>query len=245
MRALRGLSLLVAALATTLVAVSAQADITFFSYALDTYSGTYTSPSGTGYITETLQTLSGGAAYNQYIVASQFPHLFPGSGAAPTPRIVGASNSSFTITFDLSHYTLSSATIFGLYNIIDSTTAVASYSIALRDASDNLIAPPFASDGWLLLGNDDDANATPARTHLILNRSTGTFLTQVYNPSGMHSDAAFWYGIPDDTRKIIITGTLGAGAMDGIGAYFAEVTTPTVRTPWGSLKARYRPGAHK
>ena len=210
---MRRLPLLLALAASFAAAVSTRATTySFLSCTVtDSVFSTYTSVNGYGYITETQSN-----ALNADLWIAQFPTLFPGSGDVQGVRVIGGGGTTFTITFDLSNYTnFSASTVFGFYNIIDDD--LGTYTIKLLDAGNNAIAPPFA---WHLIGNEDDALHPQAATHMVLDPTTGVFSTSAYQ-SGVHSDAAFWDHIPSNTRKIVITGTLGPSA-DGTVPFFAE-----------------------
>ncbi|MGA2440882.1 MAG: PEP-CTERM sorting domain-containing protein [Tepidisphaeraceae bacterium] len=178
---------------------------------------------------------SGGAGgfdnINTAIFPSSFPVLFPGSGQVQGHLAQTVYNHTSTVTFDLTGYTLSSSTVFGIWNITDEVTAPvggpAVYNVQLIDANNNQVAPStFTLFG---LGNEDDVGQVAGRSRLLMNTATGDLSAgAVINPNGTHTDAAFWYNIPTTTKEIIVYGNLPPlnNIGDGVGYYFAEVEVP-------------------
>jgi HYR domain len=176
----------------------------------------FTSLHGYGVITVTN---TGGPflGFNNIAWASQFTNLFLASGTV-TGWLAQADNfARYTNTFYLAGYILKTNTVFGMWNITEETNT---YSIRLLDASGSQIAPVF---NWNFLGYDDDALAgNISWYHMNLNPNTGIFSPVPYKLSGIDCDGAFWDNIPLNTRKIVVTGTLGALNADGVVFYFAE-----------------------
>jgi hypothetical protein len=176
----------------------------------------FTSLHGNGVITVTN---TGGPflGFNNIAWASQFTNLFPASGTV-TGWLAQADNfARYTNTFYLAGYTIKTNTVFGMWNITEEANT---YSIRLLDASGSQIAPVF---NWNFLGYDDDALAgNIAWYHMNLNNSTGIFSPVPYKISGIDCDGAFWDNIPLNTKKIVVTGSLGAFNADGVVFYFAE-----------------------
>lgn len=156
---------------------------------------------------------------NSLIFPSQFQTLFPGSGQVQGHLYSTNINSSSTMTFDLTGYNLTSTTVFGIWNIIDQASNV--YNIQLRDSGNNLVSPTTFN----LIGNQDNETQVAGRTQLLLDTATGNLqIGAVINPSGTHTNAAFFDNIPIGTKQIIITANLGNFATgDGVGLYFAEL----------------------
>ena len=168
----------------------------------------------------------GGAGVNDNdnlaIFPSQFETLFPGT--APVQGHLTQTNVSSTsvVTFDLTGYTLSSSTVFGIWNINDQTAPL--YRVELIDAG-NAVQPPTT---FSLIGNQDNETQVAGRSKLVLDTPTGDLLLGgVINAGGTHSDAAFWDNIPLGTKQIIVRGNLPAlNTGDGVGYYFAEIVVP-------------------
>ena len=171
---------------------------------------------------------------NPLLFPSDFTGLFPGSGQvqghlAQTQygKTVGkvATNSTSTVTFDLTGYTTSN-TVFGIWN---TTTEVAQPAYRLEAVVNNVLGPPT---GFQYKGNTQNLNSgVTGIKKLDMNLATGdlTATTPAQpgpGPQFVHSDAAFWE-IPQGTQKIIVHGNLGVidtnFAGDGVGYYFAEL----------------------
>ena len=200
-----------------IVAASAFADaFDFLPVSITGPGGKFTSLNGNGFITVTN---TGGPflPLNNTVYSSQFPNLFAASGTVQGWLARADNNATYINTFYLANYTLSPATVFGMWNITEEPNT---YSIKLLDASGNQISPPF---NWNFMGYDDDSlSGNIAWYHMNLNYTTGFFSPTNYKASGIDCDAAFWTNIPANTRKIVVTGTLGANNADGVVFYFAE-----------------------
>jgi hypothetical protein len=176
----------------------------------------FTSTNGNGFITVTN---TGGPflSLNNTLWSSQFTNLFPASGTVPGWLARADNNAKYTNIFYLTNYALSASLVFGMWNITEEPNT---YSIKLLDATNNLISPPFS---WNFLGYDDDSlSGNIAWYHMNLNYASGFFSPTNYKASGIDCDGAFWDNIPVNTRKIVVTGTLGAFNADGVVFYFAE-----------------------
>jgi hypothetical protein len=187
-------------------------------------SSQFTSPNGNGFITVTDAWSGGGPAalenVNSAIFPSQFQTLFPGSGQVQGHLYQTNTNSSSTMVFDLTNYSLTSATVFGIWNIIDESFAVV-YNIQLLDSGSNLVDPTTFN----LIGNQDNETQVAGRTQLVLNTSTGDLqIGALINPNGTHTNAAFFDHIAVGTKQIVITSNIGnLSTGDGVGFYFAEL----------------------
>lgn len=196
-------------------------------------SSKFQSVNGNGVINVTDAFSSGGAGaqdnVNTAIFPSSFPTLFPGSGQVQGHLAQTVYNHTSVITFDLTGYTLSSNTVFGIWNITDEVRPPAGgpavYNVQLIDASNTQVPPST----FTLLGNEDNATQVAGHTQLLMNTATGDLSPgAVINSGGTHTDAAFWYNIPTTTKKIIVYGNLPPlnTIGDGVGYYFAEVHVP-------------------
>ena len=187
-------------------------------------SSQFNSLNGNGVITVSDIWTSGSPAglenANSAIFPSQFETLFPGSGQVQGHLYQTNTNSSSTMTFDLTGYNLNSTTVFGIWNIIDESLDVV-YNIQLRDSGNNLVSPTTFN----LIGNQDNETQVAGRTQLVLDTATGNLqIGALINPSGTHTNAAFFDNIPIGTKQIIITSNIGnLSTGDGVGLYFAEV----------------------
>jgi hypothetical protein len=137
---------------------------------------------------------------NAAIFPSQFPILFPGTGQVQGHLAQTVYNETSTVTFDLTGYTLSSSTVFGIWNTTDEVAQPA-YRVELIDSNNNPVAPTTFN----LIGNEDNQGQVAGRHQLVMNTSTGDLLAgALINPSGTHTDAAFWDNIPAGTEEIIV-----------------------------------------
>jgi hypothetical protein len=103
------------------------------------------------------------------------------------------------------------------------------YQVQLLDAGNNLVSPTTFN----LIGNQDNQTQVAGRHQMVMNTSTGEITPgTLINPSGTHTDAAFWDNIPAGTKEIIIYGNLPPlnNLGDGVGYYFAEVVVPEPST---------------
>jgi hypothetical protein len=190
-------------------------------------SSQFTSPNGNGVINVSHVFSPGGAALldndNLAIFPSKFEVLFPGSGLVQGHLFQQNISSTSVVTFDLTGYTLSATTVFGIWNTNDETAPL--YRVELIDASNTAQVPATFN----LIGNQDNETQVPGRSQLVMDTSTGNLLLGgVINPLGTHTDAAFWDNIPAGTKQIIVYGDLPAlSSGDGIGYYFAELPEPS------------------
>jgi hypothetical protein len=173
---------------------------------------------------------AGGADNNNALIfPSQFTTLFPGTGQVQGHLAQTVYNHTSQVTFDLTAYTLSSSTVFGIWNTTDEVTAPPGgppvYQVQLLDAANNL-KPPITFN---LIGNQDNTTQVAGRHQLLMNLSTGEItFGALLNAGGTHTDAAFWDNIPLGTKEIIVNGNLPPlnNIGDGVGYYFAEVAIP-------------------
>ena len=163
---------------------------------------------------------------NTAIFPSQFTTLFPGTGQVQGHLAQTVYNYQSVITFDLTGYNLSPTTVFGMWNTTDEVTASPGgpyvYQVQLIDAGNVQVNPT----SFNLIGNQNNQTQVQARHQLVMNTSTGEItFGATLNPSGTHTDAAFWDNIPAGTKKIIVYGDLPPlnTIGDGVGYYFAEV----------------------
>jgi hypothetical protein len=198
----------------------------FLSVSIPGAGGKFTSTNGNGFITVTN---TGGPflSLNNTVYSSQFTNLFPASGTVQGWLARADNNARYTNTFYLTNFTLSASLVFGMWNITEEPNT---YSIKLLDAANNPIAPPF---NWNFLGYDDDTlSGNIGWYHMNLNYASGFFSPTNYKASGTDCDGAFWDNIPLNTRKIVVTGTLGAFNADGVVFYFAEIVgCPQIHCP--------------
>jgi hypothetical protein len=178
---------------------------------------------------------------NSAIIPSKFATLFPGSGNVqghlaqsmygdpnPPPGIPNVT----TVTFHLTTYTgYLPNLVFGIWN---TTTEVGQpvYNVQLMNASNAIVSPSMVN----ILGNDDNTGSAGVLGlhQMLFTPSSGdiTFNNAILNPSGVHTDALFFYGIPVGFKEIIVTATLPAlnNLGDGVGYYFAETPEPSTLT---------------
>ena len=193
-----------------------------------------TSPNGRGTIKVTTVHSANGAGLDDQkhalINNSKFPVLFPGTPPIQGHLIQSLYNSTVTVTYDLSAYSLGNDTVFGLWNMTDDIpTNPPPYRLELRDAGGALIAPGFS---WSTLGNDDNTLGNPGTSKMQLDFASGKFVNPSKNGShGSHSDAQFWNKIPGNAKRIILYGNLSPISNntngDGVGSYFAEEHSET------------------
>lgn len=178
--------------------------------------GKFTSPNGNGFITA--QTAGGPfLGLNNTMYPSQFPNLFAASGPVQGYLAQADFNATFTVTFDLQNYTLSPATVFGIWSITEETD---SYKVEVFNCANTLIAPPFPPYFGFMGWDDDVLSGNIGWYHMTLNPTTGFLSTSNFKAAGIDSDAAFWTNLPPNTCKIVVTGKLGPS--DGVVFYFAE-----------------------
>jgi hypothetical protein len=161
---------------------------------------------------------------NSAIFPSRFEALFPGTGQVQGHLAQTNDNSISTVTFDLTGYNLSPQTVFGIWNITDEASGQPHYRVELRDSL-NTPQPPTTFN---LIGKQDNETQVAGRSRLDMDLSTGNLTaTVLINPSGTHSNAAFWDNLPVGTQRIIVYGNLpDLNTGDGVGYYFAEVHIP-------------------
>lgn len=184
----------------------------------------FTSSNGNGVINVAQVFSAGGAGslnnVNTAIFPSQFTTLFPGTGQVQGHLTQTNRAATSVVTFDLTGYNLSASTVFGMWNITNEVSTPV-YQLKLLDAS-NTVQPPTTFN---LIGNQDNQTQVAGAHNLVLNTATGVLsIGALINPSGTHSDAAFWDNIPAGTKQISVLGNLpNVGNGDGVGYYFAEV----------------------
>ncbi len=199
-----------------LAAASAHAVIyDFLQVTTNATSGKFTSINGNGFITA----IATGGAFltnNNTVWSSQFPNLFLASGTVDGWLTRADDFAVYTNTFYLTNYTLSSNTVFGMWNITEETNT---YSLQLF-AGNTQIAPVF---NWNFLGYDDDAlHNNIGWYHMNLDPIMGKFNPTNFLLSGTDCDAAFWDHIPTNTTRIVLIGRLNSTNHDGVVFYFAE-----------------------
>ncbi|HEX3357806.1 MAG TPA: PEP-CTERM sorting domain-containing protein [Tepidisphaeraceae bacterium] len=189
-------------------------------------SATFTSNNGSGFITVSHQFQAGGVGVSDnadnLLFPSQFTTLFPGTGSVRGHLAQTVYGFKSIITFDLTNYAMKPTTAFGIWNTSDEV-AQPDYKVQLLDASNNIVSPTTFN----LIGDQDNTGAAgvAARHVLTMNTSTGDLSAgALLNPSGTHTDAAFWNNIPFGTKQIIVTSNLAQlnTIGDGVGYYFVE-----------------------
>jgi hypothetical protein len=191
-------------------------------------SAVFTSNNGSGFIKVSHYFPNGGVGgsdnADNLLFPSQFTTLFPGTGSVQghVAQTVYGPQFKSIITFDLTNYAVRPNTVFGMWNTSDEV-AQPDYTVQLLNAS-NVLVPPSTFN---LLGDQDNTGAAgvPARHVLTMNTSTGAVSAgALLNPSGTHTDAAFWNHIPTGTKQIIVTSNLASlnNIGDGVGYYFVE-----------------------
>ena len=200
-----------------------------------TFTSKFTSPNGNGFITATdsfPNPPGPGASENQnnLIFPSTFNTLFPGSGPVQGHLAQLIYGHQSVVTLDLTSYTLSPSTVFGLWNTTDEVSSPTGgnpvYRIQLLDASNVLVNPVTFN----LIGHQDNTTQVAARHTLTLNTATGEITPgALLKLGGTHTDAAFFDHIPAGTRAIKIYADLPAknSIGDGVGYYFAELHQPS------------------
>ena len=119
----------------------------------------FNSSNGNGFINVRHNFSPGGAGAddndNPLIFPSQFTTLFPGTGQVQGHLAQTVYNQTSTITFDLSNYSVSNTTVFGIWNITNEVTpppgGPAVYRVEMLDAGNN----PLSLTGLNLIGNQD------------------------------------------------------------------------------------------
>lgn len=198
--------------------------------ATGTYTSQFTSLNGNGVIDVSGSFPAGAAGAdnnnNAAISPSQFTSLFPGTGTVQGHVLQTVYNQTSVLTIDLTGYTLSPTTVFGMWNTTDEVIAPiggpAVYQIQLLDAANNVVSPI----SFNLIGNANNLTQVAGRRQMVMNPLTGEITAgTVINAGGIHTDAAFWDNIPAGTQQIIITTNLPPLNLigDGVGIYFAEV----------------------
>jgi hypothetical protein len=191
-------------------------------------SGFYTSSNGNGIITVT-NTGGPWESLNSTVYYSAFTNLFPLNVPVQGWLSQAANSAVYTNTFYLDNYTLSSNTIFGMWNITEETNT---YHLQLFDKNNTLISPPF---NWNFMGYDDSTwsnDVNIAWYHMNLSNSDGYFYPYKYKTNGIDCDGAFWNKIPTNTARIVLTGVLNTTNHDGVVFYFAEQRLPcTIKCP--------------
>lgn len=201
----------------------------------------FNSLNGNGYIGVTDSFPAGGAGYadnnNSLIYPSQFTTLFPGTGQVQGHLGMTVYNYRSVVTFDLTNYTITPLTKFGMWNTSDEVSAPVGgnpvYQIQLMDASNSIVNPTTFN----LFGKQDNQTQVLGRHELDMNPADGVItpgalINGGYSGSGIHTSATFWDNIPTTTKEIIVyidlppLNTIG----DGVGYYFAEVQVPEPTT---------------
>ncbi|MCU0788369.1 MAG: HYR domain-containing protein, partial [Verrucomicrobia bacterium] len=167
---------------------------------------------------------------NNSAYASQFPLLFGASGIVTGYVAQAQLGATYSVTFDLSAYAITPATVFGIWNTTEESDT---YKIQVYDCASNLIAPPFPAGSFSFMGWDDDAlSGNIGWYHLTLNPATGLLATAPFTTPNTDCDGAFWTNLPPNACRIVVTGNSLPDA-DGVVFYFAElqpcceITCPT------------------
>lgn len=167
---------------------------------------------------------------NTAIFPSQFTTVFPGTGQVQGHLAQTIYSGGSVITFDLTGYTLTQDTAFGIWNTTDEVSRPPGgppvYQVQLIDASNTQVNPT----SFFLMDNQDNQTQVQGRHELTMNTSTGEITpgATINGGVGTHTDAAFWKNIPTTTKKILIYGNLPPlnNIGDGVGYYFAELAIP-------------------
>jgi hypothetical protein len=168
---------------------------------------------------------------NSFADQSLFATLFPGNGLVQGHIGQTIYDNNSTYIFDLTGYTLTGRTLFGMWNTTDEVTAGLSpvYQIQLLNSNSIQVNPTTFDE----IGKDDNTgpDGVIGDHEMVLNPSTGeiTFGAAINDGSGVHTNAAFWKNIPKGTQQIIVYANLPPlnTIGDGVGYYFAEVPEPT------------------
>jgi hypothetical protein len=191
-------------------------------------SGYFTSSNGNGIITVT-NTGGPWESLNSTVYVSAFTNLFPANVPVQGWLSQVANLAVYTNTFYLDNYTLTSNTVFGIWNITEETNT---YHLQLFDKNNTLISPPF---NWNFIGYDDNIwppDVNIAWYHMNLNNGDGYFYPFKYKTNGIDCDGAFWNKIPTNTARIVFTGVMNTTNHDGVAFYFAEQRLPcTIKCP--------------
>jgi hypothetical protein len=224
--------------AAIVFAVTSAASATTYKFANVAVTGVdtsdFTSQNGKGTISVTHTHGGAGAATLDNVntaINNKFSILFPGTGNVDGHLAQTHYNATITVTFDLSLYTITPRTAFGIWNTTDEVSpgpgSSAIYNLQLLNANNNVVSPTT----FQLIGNQDNEADTIAHTKLLMDPSTGDITPGplVHMGAGIHMDAAFWKKIPVGTQQIIFTGNLPPlnNQGDGIGFYFADVPEPS------------------
>ena len=167
---------------------------------------------------------------NTAIFPSQFTTVFPGTGQVQGHLAQTIYNGGSVITFDLTGYTLTQNTAFGMWNTTDEVSRPPGgppvYQVQLINSSNVQVNPT----SFFLMDNQDNQTQVQGRHKLTMNTSTGEITpgATINGGIGTHTDAAFWKNIPTTTKKIIVYGNLPPlnNIGDGVGYYFAELAVP-------------------
>jgi hypothetical protein len=235
---------LVFATAAIIFLASASEAATYPGYAFLTISGNNVAGNGAfsqfsganGVITVSHSFSPGGAgtADNQNFAAGfhpgQFTNTFPGTGQVHGHLAQTVYNHTSTVEFNMTGYTITPNTVFGMWNTSDEVTAPVGgnpvYRVQLIDITNTQVNPTTFS----YMGNQDNQTQVQGRHSLVMNTSTGevTFGGTINGGVGTHTDAAFWRNIPLTTKKIIVLADLPPlnTIGDGVGYYFAELVIP-------------------
>ncbi len=193
-------------------------------------STTFTGTNGVINVTHTFSPGGAGSSDNGNFIAgfdpSQFTILFPGTGLVQGHLAQTVYNHTSVVNFDMTGYTITPNTVFGVWNTTDEVTAPAGgnpvYQIQLINSSNVQVNPTTFN----LIGNQDNQTQVAGRHTLVMNPSNGEItFGGLINPSGTHTNAAFWDNIPVTTKNILVYGDLPPlnNIGDGVGYYFAEL----------------------
>jgi hypothetical protein len=167
------------------------------------------------------------------IFPSNFTTMFPGTGNVQGHLAQTVYAHTSVVTFDMTGYTITPNTAFGIWNTTDEVTKPAGgnpvYQVQLVIANTQ-VNPTSLS----YMGNQDNQTQVQGRHSLVMNTSTGEITAggTINGGIGTHTDAAFWRTIPTNTQKIIVYADLPPlnNIGDGVGYYFAELKVPEPTT---------------
>ncbi len=168
---------------------------------------------------------------NPLIAPSDFSALFPGTGSVQGHLAQTVYAHTSVVTFDMTGYTITPDTAFGIWNTTDEVTKPVGgnpvYQVQLLDASNTIVNPSSFS----YMDNVENTGSAGVLSHhkMIMTPATGeiTFGAST-NSFGTHTDATFWKNIPPTTKEIRVYADLPSlnTIGDGVGYYFAELKVP-------------------
>jgi len=172
-----------------------------------------------------------GAADNQNFLGGfhpgNFTTMFPGTGNVDGHLAQTVYANTSLVEFDLTGYSLTQNTVFGMWNTTDEVTAPVPgnpvYRLQLVDNTSTQVDPI----GLFHMGNQDNQTQVQGRHSLVVNLANGNVTPggTINGGVGTHTDAAFWRNFPAGTQKIRVYADLPPlnNIGDGVGYYFAEL----------------------